>query len=903
MAFARCDFSYYYYYQDSSGLIPYIVDHSEEGTFTSSLIKSTYVGGDIKLFTPAEIKAKEKLPDIQLGRGDYVQFPLYGSANLDSLKNSYGDTITGENYTYSISEGTYFLTYSYNYSNVNGAFITRQGITLTYTFSVIENRYPLKKWTIMDVINRVFDTIEPLRYGQKPRFRLQGVIYDDETGNAIGYKEGSIAEKLDKILSPEFAFTKMNLREMLQQIGGYIHGEPRIVDTIIENDGIYFIVSFDKLGGDKKAYIKGNYITATFGTDINEYCTSLDSSVDNIVNQLSFAQGVTVSPFYGGEGISLRVDNTSTRIEDNNSSFIPTALPINQLGGNFKLYCTHIPYYTDKDIDITPYVFEKADYDNLSSYDGSFPYCKAYALYYTQGQPNIRGLFFKNENDDSNYQWFKEYAIVNILAQALNVSPDDLRKTIAGYYADLKFRVEYNPIFKTRLRTNKPIVKSGLPRTIVYNQSANLIESRYLGENLKGVVARLGNVEKTYTYNIAFMSDIPKVGMRFDDNYIISSVSTKYLPTYIQVTISLTKNFNRISSYIGVNSYKRMWEVSEKQSQLRDSVFTDYLVFSKGYPKETNQDILANVNLRTLLNEDKFDKPISAVNVNRFTKRGVKLTRDITLPVLASAMGNSMSFTFGFEDNYSAGQNATHQISLDNNDIKVYSRYSDYISYGDYYGRFYYLGFQFLGGDISLVSATGNSLPSGKVGGKALTSEITQIENAIKYRKDNREIPQITYELQAVSKDEDLIIGSALTKNCSLVNLSPNTLHLVLLDTELNNINSNLREFWNFGTDQNPVKNNIVWNEPTTNILTISNSGDYLKLPSTDELYSGVLNHKSWAIITSPKTTYITVEDEDGAVTEQPIYNGCELVLGGNFSLNKTDKTIISMVKKKQVYD
>ncbi len=153
-------------------------------------------------------------------------------------------------------QGTYILEYVLytRRTNNEGVLFTQNIFSCYYTIGVVENHYPLKKWTITDVINRVFDTIEPLRYGQKPRFRLQGVIYDDVTGNAIGYEEGSIADKLDKILSPEFAFTKMNLREMLQQIGGYIHGEPRIVDTIIENDGIYFIVSFDKLGGDKKAY-------------------------------------------------------------------------------------------------------------------------------------------------------------------------------------------------------------------------------------------------------------------------------------------------------------------------------------------------------------------------------------------------------------------------------------------------------------------------------------------------------------------------------------------------------------------------------------------------------------------------------------------------------------------------
>ena len=69
------------------------------------------------------------------------------------------------------------------------AYIGAQGVPYEYEgqLSVTENRLPLKKWTILDVINRTFDLIEPLRYGEKPRFRLDGVIYDDITGRAIGY--------------------------------------------------------------------------------------------------------------------------------------------------------------------------------------------------------------------------------------------------------------------------------------------------------------------------------------------------------------------------------------------------------------------------------------------------------------------------------------------------------------------------------------------------------------------------------------------------------------------------------------------------------------------------------------------------------------------------------------------
>lgn len=65
-------------------------------------------------------------------------------------------------------------------------------LALTY------NKLPLKKWTITDVVNRCFDLIEPLKYGEKPRFRFQGQNYDDATGNPTTKAQGSQAAKYSR---------------------------------------------------------------------------------------------------------------------------------------------------------------------------------------------------------------------------------------------------------------------------------------------------------------------------------------------------------------------------------------------------------------------------------------------------------------------------------------------------------------------------------------------------------------------------------------------------------------------------------------------------------------------------------------------------------------------------------
>lgn len=742
---------------------------------------------------------------------------------------------------------TYSITYKFEH--LQGGSVLHSA-SMVYYFSVVNNVLPLKKWTITDVINRIFDTVEPLVNddkfkNNKPRFRLK----QDQ------------AEKYDKILSPEFTFTQMTLRERLNQVGGFIHAEPRITRKVETADDEYWEVAFDEYGSNEISNIsKKEYISAGYKTNINDYCTSLDSSAQNLINVLDYAQGVTFEPFYSseesGKGISLRTENTTMRISEDDSSFIPTSYNIYQFKGTNQVRISYIPDIGEGNWDITPYIFEKTDYDSiLDSFAGVYPYSKSYALYYTQGSKNIYGLFFKAPHRTSGA--LEPYAINKILSavtgQTINLSLEKLSK--------VRFCISYLPISNARIRTSKQTILGGLPSTIAYNQGANNIETSYYGENLKGVVERLGNIEKTYTYHLAFLSDIPKVGTLFDKDYYISTVSTEILPQYIRCTIGLSKDFNRLSEYVGISSNKRMWEISEKMSQERQSVFTEYLVIKRNYTPD-GSDIKGHWNLpvlRSLFYQSSPEKPINLVEVSAKDKKGNNIST-ICLPVISMALGNSILFTFNFQDNYSAGQKI-EETQIDNKT----SLWANYVSYTDFYGRIYYFDMNFISGEPKFIESNTNEYVAKNFPLVDISAD-SQNHIAIinyKYRKDSREYPQITYELCAVAEDESLIIGSALMKNCKLVNI--------------NNINS-LYKVYGFKEKLNKFTNKIdISNGIEIGEISASNNIN-ITLPN----YNGTETFNSWAIVTPPKIISEQVEDEDGKVTTQQIDLGSELVLGAN---------------------
>ena len=79
-----------------------------------------------------------------------------------------------------LSSGTFEITYQFKFFGQTNDYYEANS-----TFAAVQNHYPLKKWTITDVINRCVETVIPLRYGEKPKFRLQGVNYDDTSERFI----------------------------------------------------------------------------------------------------------------------------------------------------------------------------------------------------------------------------------------------------------------------------------------------------------------------------------------------------------------------------------------------------------------------------------------------------------------------------------------------------------------------------------------------------------------------------------------------------------------------------------------------------------------------------------------------------------------------------------------------
>nr|DAW35885.1 MAG TPA: hypothetical protein [Caudoviricetes sp.] len=757
------------------------------------------------------------------------------------------------------------------------------------------NYYPLKPWTLKEVIDRALELAEPLiwdkeaqEYVKEPRFKFR---YKTNAGLGNAEERALFAQ-----YSPEFTFTRCTLRELLQEIGGFIHAEPRLDQ--------YNTVYFDRYGEQEVAtyydFIKKerlelnqyNYTGKTVSYGIEQACTRVDSYVDNLVNQISIGKGTVGQPYQDGYQ-SMRTDSSYIRFTESNMIF-PTVFPVLQPIALRWVDYSGIAGAAQTRYDITPYLFEKSIYDSqLSSYTDVYPASKAFALYYTQGEKNIGGLFFKVPEWTGGAR--ENYAIVNILRAVTGKNDLDVSD-----YTKLCFELVYIPTYSARVGHSKQYIGDWLnyPRSIAQNQSANMVETQYYGENIKGLAERLGTIEKTYTFYMMHQSNLPTAGKLWDDSYYISTVSVEILSDRFKCTIGLSKNFNRKSKYIGANSYKRIFEVSERMVQERQSIYTDYLIITSPstMPPASKRNVLMNmttfVNVRNTfyqaLSSDSSRDRVSAVIIQGETKNGKEVLPKVILPVIASAFGNVMEFSWEFQDNYSAGMRA---IEAKNGSAS--GMFGQEVQYCDYYGRMYYENFNlYVMGSVNAANPFSYPLYVTETtpGTQSYAVAGTYENYPIIKRKDSREAIKENYGIEYVTDLENIIIGSALAANNPMVSgvNAQARAKLVILRNRINKFSRKVNLSTGIITGNVLAEYELGAGSGELNMTITSSQGGPVYLASFG--LEATVAGKAWALVTP---VYYgepyTVEDEDGNVSSiTPEYGG-ELLIGCNQAISIGD--------------
>ena len=521
-----------------------------------------------------------------------------------------------------------------------------------------------------------------------PRFRL-----NDE-----------ITKELALITSPEITVTNATLREALDEIGKVINSITRL-DIIPEGDRFVYEITFERYCKDTAADLSelGPAFEIAKKVSCEDYCTALDTTVDNLVN---YKDGGSVWDPCCDLWRTVRSEDASYRVTEDTAEIF-TAFPIERIDGLFCRIYVGDSQEQFKERDLTPYLFEASEYAALSSYTPAYPYSKAYALCYTLGKRNITGLNFTVP--DPVHTIFEHPALVNIVNKAfgeLNEGEDPLPgwpflSLNALDFTKMLFKVKYVPTGAARVIMRKPNA-FGKPESILaYNQSAAKLDASAFGRSMFGAVLRMGNEETTYTYITTLGAKVPEKGERFGEDGYIAEIREEYAPHQKKVTLTVVEGFNRLSQFVGVNKTQRLFEISERMSLDRHIVYEDKCLISTERrenlsgaivtysnatpPGETTPDPYMNGSFLEHL-RSAFDESGSSGSVAPFARvKGYddagEALAECFLPCIPYAMGNALSFTVGFEDNYGAGRRVDGSISEG-----FYATETD-VRYTDLFGR------------------------------------------------------------------------------------------------------------------------------------------------------------------------------------------------------------------------
>lgn len=719
-------------------------------TYTAESFLTPIVSENIELYKdtfgmldgsqPSEIKVRivfngGRSPVVYDGDGFYVD-----KSKIVYEKTFTASAVGGVMASYQVAENQKYGTYGIMYE------ITFEDDTVRnvyFEITLVKEKISRDPYTIDQVIYQRLRTAETLRRGDYPRYRL---VYQGDQQSRF------------QAPAPEMHFPNgRTLWEDLQEIGKVIHAIPRV-----EDDRLYF----DDLGGTEYADMsKGKPYGGESLYSIADYTAALESYANNLVNLDDEAEGSLTEPFNGGF-VSLRANVEEVRIGEETGLFRvshPMEKPIKVT-----------VRFNGKEGDITPYLFEKSEYDLLSSFAGQYPTSKTYALYYTRGGNTIEGLWYKAQDSALDIiNAMESYAIVNIMRAVFNeplivLDPKD--------YPNITVSVTYVPLVNARVRNYRPDFDGEFPSVLPHNQSANKLSSRQFGENLRGQLAMLGTTSDSKMYIYASAEDLPKVGTLYDKDNYISSIIARHYHGFTLAQIQLSTGYNQLGARVEINNAIRQFEIPEAEDR-----YILYEEFCQIGSKQTDDgDLALTENMKESIyrvfdgaasHTDGMD--ISLAVVNTYDDDMTRLTaEDIALPVVSLSLGNSLYFGFRFLDNFSAGTSATGNASLIGG--KFY-REQAHIPYGDlWYSEATYMTMSLWTGADNKTLDMAHNLPLAGDIAKGVQMADIPASSALVVYKDSADALCLTYQIHFVT-DEGYIIGDGLAHACAAVRTAPVT--------------------------------------------------------------------------------------------------------------------------------
>ena len=657
-----------------------------------------------------------------------------------------------------------------------------------------------------------------------------------------------------------FTNKQTTLFEALNEIGGRINAIPRMVD--------FETLTF-QFRENKNDYLLTQSGVEIFSEktkqDLDDYATSIQSHIPNVIDLDSPMFNLNNILGYSLRSESVRItQDTAILILDKpiykikSIKIAPTAeteASVQTPSGNKTLAIKN-------PVDITNYVFEKKQWEQLKYYESGLTTTQLSSVYYTQNTNKIEGFFGYHDN----WLFRSGVTIQALLLRALKAADFDYiywGEDVIGVigfggtnkpYLDLEYIVEYYPTdevivnaYKERWETDERELN-----TLVYNQSSNVINFNYYGENLQTTIKRIGNRQveiyfKTKNKNIPELTD--KISFENED-YFISEIAVEYFRNFKKIKVVADKNFTRFNPDISLDSQIRLFNIPS-DNYINDRIIkTESFIFLDKEFKYNKTYIDLNINLKQSLMESfrtktgYFGDPLNNTVPHALIRTyGSGISEQTFLkPINFLTTNKALLMSFGFNENIAGGYQKTPTTE---DSFGALNKVVPYVnSKGEATDCYVEIKSNF---DRNTYNANVTPVDSTTNGSSGYNEDRVYIKYYLEnIKKDTREIIKFNNQTNILSDTPDYIVGDAFSR------LLKRSFENYIFDKRYVYFSSN-KLTSNFKEDLSKTATEIIDTIATIGIETFKlDKGNY----STINMGVGTNNYLQVTISSDLKTTY-----------------------------------------------
>lgn len=608
--------------------------------------------------------------------------------------------------------------------------------------------------------------------------QIQKLIYKTEIildGETPRFNIDNLYELTKDVPGENFFFEgRMTLREILDSMLAAI-GVRSTVEDMVGNTVIIGYYDLKRVSTDVKA-VKGDLVGETETESLeylaNEYKTSITNASSRERRAIT-DEWTTVKPTSLGiadtNGVKLSTNALIDEIKTLKCRTLPISITyiktINGISNEYEVSDIYV------DIDITNYIVESSLYNSMSQVD------QEKHIPYQRGTNNIgvletyKVLFFTyNKLIDALNTSLVSSAYNALLREGIATEDENVVVTIVylpnsgSTFENYLFQTSYVPYLDINVLMKKDHYESDIKSEMIFNQTEQTVDINRFAEYNRSMINVLGNKSMEKSAQITSIDKLLALGDKIENDYVLISREYSVFDRYIKVHYIFVQGFEAALT-ARLDRAKEMYKIPLASEFDENINLKDYLVLSatknkidNGYMKD---DYLLPYLLKTFNNAGDDNKPIDKVLIETEDSNGTEYGV-FSLGLLPISVGKSATLSFRFYDNYSVGLSTGSRVL---GGKTVYSN-----PYVDGNGEYKKLKLQFIKSNLDSASFE-NQLILGQAMPVVPQPMINLYKQAIYSNqisilrfKDRYNGNQITYQQEAITYDENIIIGNSSYK-------------------------------------------------------------------------------------------------------------------------------------------